>query len=316
MKNSQSGQTDWKWTFAMLLVVAGITGIGAMVHFELSREYSQMEANDRRMARVETAVHILADNSGEKTRNMVDQALTISQTAASSSVELLSNLKGYLDHGDKVRASEVAYDAHELLMNAKENKSPVPPGYFAGTIALLNNLPAVTDADIASRLLSDRVALAEYHSVLQPNPEFPAKDAQLRIPMGTPVTSQALSGSVVYRAEHQLTLAPQTALQAPGAVVDGSAIAAGTDALEPASSSLAKNGNSVSGLTLNGVTQTLDGIEWKNVVFVNSRIRYRGGDLRLDNVHFVHCTFEVPANSRGSQMADYATLETGLLTIG
>ena len=316
MNNSQSGQTDWKWTIAMLLVVAGVTGIAAMVHFEVSRELTQIETNDQRMARVETAVHILADNSGEKTRGMVDEALTISQNAASSSVELLSSLKGYIQHGDKTRASEVAFDAHELLMSAKENKSPVTPGYFAGTVALLNSLPPVNDADVASRVLSNRVALAEYHSVLAAAPQLPAKDAQLKIPVGEPVTSQALSGSMLYRAGHQLALAPQTALQAPGAVIDGSAVPYGTDLLEPASGSLAKNGNSVSGLTLQGVTQTLDGVEWKNVTFVNSRIRYRGGDLRLDGVHFVHCTFEVPTNSRGSQMADYATLENGILTIG
>ena len=316
MKSSQSGQTDWKWTIAMLLVVAGVTGIAAMVHFEVSREISQMESNDQRMARVETAVHILADNSGEKTRSMVDQALTISQNAASSSVELLSSLKSYLQQGDKTRASEVAYDAHELLRAAKENKSPVTPGYFAGTVALLNNLPPVKDADVESRVLADRVELAEYHSVLEAAPDIPAKDAQLKLSVGEPLTSQALNGAVIYRASHQLTLAPQTAVQAPGAVVDGSALPNGTDLLEPASGSLAKNGNSVSGLTLQGVTQTLDGVEWKNVTFVNSRIRYRGGDLRLDGVHFVHCTFEVPSNSRGSQMADYATLETGILTIG
>jgi hypothetical protein len=316
MKNSQSGQTDWKWTVAMLLVVAGVTGIGAMVHFELSRQYAQMEANDQRMARVETAVHILAGSSGEKTRSMVDEALTISQNAASSSVDLLSSLKGYLDHGDKTRATEVANDAQELLMTAKESKSPVPPGYFPGTVALFNNLPAVTDPEVEGHLLSARVALAEYHSALEANPDLPAKDVQLKVPMGAPVTSQALTGNAVYRAEHQLTLAPQTALQAQGAVIDGSAVPVGTDLIEAASASLAKNGNSVSGLMLNGVTQTLDGIEWKNVVFVNSRIRYRGGDLRLDGVRFVNCTFVVPAGSRGLQMADYATLESGVLTIG
>ena len=316
MKNSQSGQTDWKWTVAMLFVIAGVTGIAAMVHFEMSREIAQMEANDQRMARVETAVHILADTSGEKTRSMVDQALTISQNAASSSVDLLSSLKGYLAHGDKVRASEVANDAREMLRAAKDNKSPVPPGYFSGTVALLNDLPPVTDADVASRVLSDRVALAEYHSVLEAAPNLPAKDTQLKVSVGEPVTSQLLSGDALYRASHQLTLAPQTVLDAPGSVLDGSALAPGTDLLQPAGASLAKNGNSVSGLTLQSVTQTLDGIEWKNVTFVNSRIRYRGGDLRLDGVHFVHCTFEVPSNNRGSQVADYATLESGVLTIG
>src|SRR5579862_4662004 len=125
----------------MLLVVAGLAGVGWMIHYDIGRVYSQMEATDRRMARVETAVHILADGQGEKTRTMVDEALTISQNDAASSAELLGNIKGYLDSGDKVRAAEVAYSAHALLMAAKENKSPVPPGYFASTLALLNNLP-------------------------------------------------------------------------------------------------------------------------------------------------------------------------------
>ncbi len=111
-------------------------------------------------------------------------------------------------------------------------------------------------------------------------------------------------------------LPPKTDWQAPGAVVDGSAIPTGTDLLQTSSGSLAKNGASISGLTLDGVTQTLDGVEWKDVVFVNSRVRYRGGDLKLDNVRFVHCTFEVPESSRGAQLADYATLESGALNIG
>jgi hypothetical protein len=316
VKNSQSGQTDWKWTFTMLLVVIGVSGIGAVIHYEINRVYSQMEAADRRMARVETAVHILADGQGEKTRSMVDEALTISQNAAASSAELLGNMKGYLASGDKKRAAEVAYDAHSLLMTAKENKSPVPPGYFASTVALLNNLPATTDVDISSRLLSARVALAEYHSALQTGPEMPSKQVALKLASGAPVTAEAMSGGAVYRVSSQLKLAPKTDWQAPGTVVDGSAIPSGTDLLQTSSGSLAKNSDSISGLTLDGVTQTLDGIEWKDVTFVNSRIRYHGGDVKLENVHFVHCTFEVPESSRGAQLAEYATLESGALNIG
>lgn len=316
MKNSRSGQTDWKWTLTILLVLIGLAGVGAMNHYEINRVYSEMQSNDRRMASVETAVHILADGQGEKTRSMVDEALTISQNAAASSAELLGNMKGYLNSGDKVRAAEVAYNAHELLIAAKENKSPVPPGYFATTLALLNNLPAVSDADISSRLLSARVALAEYHSALQTGPDIPSKEVALKVASGSPVTAQPMNGDAVYRVSGQLILLPKTNWQAPGAVVDGSAIPTGTDLLQTSSGSLAKNGASISGLTLDGVTQTLDGVEWKDVTFVNSRIRYHGGDLKLDNVHFVHCTFEVPESDRGAQLAGYATLEGSPLNIG
>lgn len=316
MKNSQSSQTDWKWTFTMLLVVVGLAGVGWMIHYEVGRVYSQMESEDRRMARVETAVHILADEQGEKTRTLVDEALTISQNDAASSAELLGNIKGYLDSGDKVRASEVAYNAHALLMAAKANRSPVPPGYFASTVALLNNLPAVSDADVANRLLSARVALAEYHSALQPGPEMPAKQVTFTARSGESVATEAMSGSAVYRVSSQLKLAPKTDWQAPGAVVDGSAIPSGTDLFVTSGGSLSQNGDSIRGLTLDSVTQTLDGVAWKDVVFVNSRVRYHGGDLKLDHVRFVHCTFEVPESSRGAQLADYATLESGDLNIG
>lgn len=316
MANSENGQTDFKWIFTMLLVVGCFAGTGAVVHYDNARVTAQIESSDRNMARLETAVHIVADSQGEKTRSMVDEALTISQNAAASSAELLGNMKTYLDSGDKVRASEVAYNAHELLLAAKENKTPVPPGYFSRTVALLNNLPATTDADISSRLLSARVALAEYHSALQSDPNLPTKEVALKIPSGASVTPEAMSGPAVYHVTQQLSLKPQTSLQAPGAVVDGSALPAGMDLLQIGSTSLAKNGDSVSGLTLSDVTQTLDGVEWKDVVFVNSTIRYRGGDLKLENVRFVNCTFQVPESNRGSQLADYATLESGTLNIG
>jgi hypothetical protein len=315
VKNEQNGKTDWKWTFTMLLIVFGLTGVGWGIHYEIGRVYSQMESADRRMARVETAIHILADGQGEKTRTMVDQALTISQDDAASSAELLGNLKGYLNSGDKVRAAEIAYNAHILLVAATESKSPVPTGYFERTVALLNDLPAVSDADIANRVLSARVALAEYHSALEPGPALPSKEVALKVRSGESIALESMSGGSMYRVSGQFMLTPKTDWDARGAVIDGSAITSGNDLLQTSSGTQAKNQDSIRGLTLNGVTQTLDGVEWKDVVFVNSRVRYRGGDLKLDNVRFVHCTFEVPENSRGAQLADYAALESGALKI-
>jgi len=41
-----------------------------------------------------------------------------------------------------------------------------------------------------------------------------------------------------------------------------------------------------------GTSIYLDYFRFKNVVFINSSIQYDGGDLVMDNVRFVNCTFQ------------------------
>ena len=53
-----------------------------------------------------------------------------------------------------------------------------------------------------------------------------------------------------------------------------------------------------------------------NVVFVDSRIIYKGGQVELDNVLFVNCTFEVTPNAHGSQLLEYAALDRKQLSVG
>src|SRR6202035_1949711 len=118
----------------MLLVVLGFVSIGWVIHFEASKVFSQVATADKRMARVETAVHILAGAQDEKTRAMVDEALTVSQNAASSSAELLNSIRDYMNKGDKLKAAEAADSARSLLLAARDSKNPVPPEYFVNTI--------------------------------------------------------------------------------------------------------------------------------------------------------------------------------------
>lgn len=67
---------------------------------------------------------------------------------------------------------------------------------------------------------------------------------------------------------------------------------------------------------LTGGIQILDGITWINVVFENTHIRYKGGPLRLRNVRFVNCTFDVPESPRGDQLLDIAILGESSATVG
>ena len=99
-------------------------------------------------------------------------------------------------------------------------------------------------------------------------------------------------------------------------VFDGSPIAHGTDLIETPSGSIKNNQILMQGMIFYDVTQTLDGIVWKDVTFVNAYIKYRGDDLELDRVRFINCTFGVSADLRGEQFTDSVALGEENLRLG
>ena len=64
----------------------------------------------------------------------------------------------------------------------------------------------------------------------------------------------------------------------------------------------------VEGLTIEGASQTLDGVHWKNMTFVGMRLRYEGGEISLQNVKFIHCRFGFTTDENGAKLADAITL--------
>ncbi len=71
----------------------------------------------------------------------------------------------------------------------------------------------------------------------------------------------------------------------------------------------------VENLTIAGGSQTLDGIHWHNVTFIDARLRYEDGPLDLQNVRFVRCTFGFPSDARGAQIANAIALGQTTLKI-
>ena len=59
----------------------------------------------------------------------------------------------------------------------------------------------------------------------------------------------------------------------------------------------------VENLTFAGAAQTLDGIRWRNVIFIGTRLRYEGGPLDLQNVQFIRCRFGFVNDDRGARLA-------------
>jgi hypothetical protein len=72
---------------------------------------------------------------------------------------------------------------------------------------------------------------------------------------------------------------------------------------------------SVENLTIEGAAQTLDGIHWRNVTFIGTRLRYENGELDLENVHFVNCRFGFPSDESGARLANAIALGDTSITI-
>lgn len=245
----------------------------------------------------------------------IDHHLVIIDTrlGLQSGTELLGSVNTYVDQGERAKAVEATQTAKSFIFGAKAHKLPAPPGYFEKTINLLNQIK-LSDPQIINNVFSTRVALAEYRSVLQPKPEFPKRIAELE--PKTPLSSSLFDERAVFLPKSPFVVKPDLVVLGANNAINGIAIPPGTDLLQVPGTRFSENRMSIQALTLFNVTQTLDGIEWKNVVFFNAHIKYGGGDLILENVRFVNCTFDVPVDMRGAEFADYVALEENRLKIG
>jgi hypothetical protein len=61
------------------------------------------------------------------------------------------------------------------------------------------------------------------------------------------------------------------------------------------------------------IAVSLDGMYLKNVIVRNARVHYSGRPVRLDNVYFVNCTFEIVQQPHGQEFAR-ALLDTSSVT--
>lgn len=92
--------------------------------------------------------------------------------------------------------------------------------------------------------------------------------------------------------------------RAPGGnFVDATQMVSSAEILEPPLSRSFADNVGVENLTLAGAAQTLDGIRWRRVTFIGTRLRDQGGEVDLENVHFVHCTFGFADNDREAHLA-------------
>jgi hypothetical protein len=207
--------------------------------------------------------------------------------------------------GGQISQAEVAVDRAETVITAQRLQSGnARPEFFAPAVAALDRVLAKRpdDTRLSEHVTLARISLAEFRSSLASDPPQPA-DVK-RISIGVP--RELTAGS---------TLDPASF----GArILDASLMPGTAEMLLPPSSRAFADGILVENLTLQGAAQTLDGIRWRDVTFVATRVRYEGRELDLQNVHFVRCRFGFTTgdpSARSVRLANAIALGQSSITV-
>lgn len=197
------------------------------------------------------------------------------------------------------RAASATDSAEILLARATARRIPAKQDDFLELVADLNILSASARPELSQTVNDTRIVLANYKSALAPVPNMPGTQAKVEKSIditaeAATVDSSKLPGSVL--------------IAVPGATFEFFAT--------PFFRRL-DNAPYVSGVGLMFGSQHLDGWRWNDVAFVNTLIRYDGGELVLNNVRFIQCTFQLAAsNPRSAKVATYVALAQPYLKIG
>lgn len=190
----------------------------------------------------------------------------------------------------KITQGEVGIDrAAAIVTAAKFRADQARPGFFGATDAQLDRAVAAApeNARLAEHATMMRIELAQLRSAMESEPadsrsmKKVAVNSPRSIPRDFMLDPESLGGTFL-----DATLMPSSA-----------------EILEPPSSRLFVDNVRVKNLTLAGAAQTLDGIHWRDVTFMGTRLRYQGGEVALQNVHFVRCTFGFANGDRSARLA-------------
>lgn len=233
-----------------------------------------------------------------------------------------------------ITATEVEVDrAASILLSARMQGQPVSPDFWARTVTALDQVLRTKPDN--SRLLEHvtlaRIELADLRSSQQATrgasgaaaDGTQAADApNLNTYPGASETPIVNVGPGT-QAPHATSVPGHVVIGSPQALSAGAVINPGTmggdyldatlmpetsEVLLPPSTRHFDDNVRVEGLTIEGASQTLDGVRWKNVTFVGMRLRYEGGGISLQNVKFVRCRLGFVTDERGAKLANAIAL--------
>lgn len=198
-------------------------------------------------------------------------------------------------------AAEIDVDRAESFVTiAGLERRTAPPGFFQSASAQLDRVAQQKPGDtrLFEHVTSARIELAVLRSAQEMPPSQPP-GIELDSPRHMDA-NQTLNPASLGKGYLDATQLPELS----------------EILIPPASRALADHVR-VEDLMLAGAAQTLDGIRWRNVTFVGTRLRYEGGELSLQNVRFVRCRFGLPADERGARIAGAIALARppGAITI-
>jgi hypothetical protein len=199
-----------------------------------------------------------------------------------------------------------------MVDSARARKFDAPADFFMTALRELNGIRDMhSDSDrLREHIFQTKIALAE-----------------LRGATGTAGADAVAVGAAEPRRDDNEAAGPSGAdggrksliLEAPKAVsakqslnpatlgasfVDATRMPGASEVFLPPASREMADGVEVSELTIAGAAQTLDGIVWKDVTFVGTRVRYERGPVSLRNVRFENCNFGFSVTEGGERIVD------------
>jgi len=233
-----------------------------------------------------------------------------------------------------ITAAEVEVDrAASIVMSARMQGQVVSSDFWARSVAALDHVLQTKPDN--SRLLEHvtlaRIELADLRSSEQgthagsgaapastqaadaPNMNtYPGASATpiLNVGPGTQAPhATSVPGHVVIGSPQAVS--PQTVINPAtmgGDYLDATLMPETSEVLLPPSTRNFNDNVRVEGLSIEGASQTLDGVRWKNVTFIGMRLRYEGGSISLQNVKFVRCRLGFVTDERGAKLANAIAL--------
>lgn len=246
--------------------------------------------------------------------------------------DVVASIEGgiHASQGGNITAAEVAVDrAGSMIEAARVDSQDAPPGFFETVSGSLDRALQThpENGRLFEHVTAARVDLAQLRSARMGSPtasmespaagaadspsEKPASDKRdLALTPSVNAKAVTVSAPREIAANHLLNPAELGA-----DTIDATLMPETVEILLPPSARLFLDNVRVQNLTIKGASQTIDGIHWKNVTFIGTRLRYESGELDLQNVHFLNCTFGVPMDQRGARLANAIALGQTSLTI-